>query len=66
MSLSLLLLDFLLGMALLSTIMAKLLRHSGTGLPRMDNGLQAVVGVATLEIGSMMIYDIGISRGLLV
>ena len=54
------------GMAVLSTIMAMLLRYSTNGMTRLHNGLQAVVGVATLVIGSVMVYDIGISGGLLV
>jgi ABC-type nickel/cobalt efflux system permease component RcnA len=54
------------GMAVLSTIIAMLLRYSPTGLSRLQTGLQAVVGVAAIVIGGVMVYDIGISGGLLV
>jgi ABC-type nickel/cobalt efflux system permease component RcnA len=54
------------GMAILSAIIAVPLRYSITGLHRVHNGLRALVGVATLSVGGMMLYDIGITGGLLV
>jgi hypothetical protein len=42
------------------------LRYSAAGLTWLHNGLQAVIGVATLAVGGMMAYDIGITGGLLV
>jgi len=54
------------GMATLSAIIAVPLRYSITGLSWVHNGLQALVGVTTLCVGGMMLYDIGITGGLMV
>ncbi|MGB5177644.1 MAG: urease accessory protein [Gammaproteobacteria bacterium] len=54
------------GMATLSAIIAVPLHYSITGLGRVHNGLQALVGVSTLCVGGMMLFDIGITGGLLV
>jgi hypothetical protein len=54
------------GMAALSVVIAVPLRYSAAGLTWLHNGLQAVIGVATLAVGGMMAYDIGITGGLLV
>lgn len=54
------------GMVVLSTLIAILLRSSATGLTRLHNGLQVVVGVTALVIGCVMVYDIGVGGGLLV
>ena len=54
------------GMVILSAIITVPLRYSITGLSWVHNGLQALVGVATLCVGGIMLYDIGITGGLLV
>jgi len=54
------------GMAALSAIIAVPLRYSATGLTWLHNGLRAVIGVITLVVGGVMVYDIGITGGLLV
>lgn len=50
----------IIGMAALSFIISIPLRHSAKGLTWLNNGLQTVIGVATIAIGSSLIYDIGI------
>lgn len=50
----------IIGMAALSVIIAIPLRHSAKGLTWLNNGLQAVIGIATIALGSTLIYDIGI------
>jgi len=50
----------IIGMAALSVIIVIPLRHSAKGLTWVNNGLQGVIGVATMALGSMIIYDIGI------
>lgn len=47
----------ILGMALLSTAIAIPLRNSANGLTRFHNGLQLTVSVATIILGSLLIYD---------
>jgi len=54
------------GMAVLSVIIAVPLRYSASSLTWVHNGLQAVIGVTTLIIGGIIVYDIGITGGLLV
>ena len=49
----------MIGMALLSMIIAIPLRASARGVTWLHNGLQAVVGVATIAIGAVLIYEIG-------
>ena len=49
----------IIGMALLSVIIAIPLRHSAKGLTWLHNGLQAVIGIVTVALGSILIYDIG-------
>lgn len=51
----------LVGMAALSVIIAIPLRYSANGLTWLNNGLQSVIGIATIGLGSMLIYDIGIN-----
>jgi len=53
------------GMALLSVIIAVPLHFSGSRLSALRNKLQAVIGVATIVIGGITMYDIGIAGGLL-
>jgi len=54
------------GMATLSAIIAVPLCYSFSSLRWAHTGLQALVGVTTLYVGGMMVYDIGIVGGLLV
>jgi len=49
------------GMAALSVVIAIPLRHSAKGLTWLNNGLQGVIGIATIVLGSTLIYDIGIN-----
>jgi ABC-type nickel/cobalt efflux system permease component RcnA len=53
------------GMALLSAVIAIPLRYSATGLTWLHNGLQAGIGTATIGIGCLLVYEIGITDGLL-
>lgn len=48
------------GMAALSVIIAVPLRYSAAGMTCLHHGLQAVIGVTTLVIGSVMVFDTGI------
>jgi len=54
------------GMAAVSAIIAVPLRYSISSLHRAQNGLHALIGLTTLYVGGMMVYDIGIAGGLLV
>jgi len=49
----------ILGMALLSTVIAIPLRNSATGLTWLHNGLQLTVSVTTIILGCLIIYDNG-------
>lgn len=49
------------GMALLSVIIAVPLRYTADSLTRIHNGLQAAVGIITIIIGSVIVYDVGIA-----
>ncbi len=49
------------GMAMLSIIIAVPLRYSATSLTWMHNGLRAAIGIITVVIGSVIVYDIGIA-----
>jgi ABC-type nickel/cobalt efflux system permease component RcnA len=49
----------MLGMALLSFAIAIPLRYSARGMTWLHNALQAVVGVATIFIGAMLVYQVG-------
>jgi hypothetical protein len=53
------------GMALLSVVIAIPLRASARGVTWLHNGLQAVVGVATIAVGSTLIYQIAWQQRLL-
>ncbi len=53
------------GMAVLSAVIAIPLHYSANGLTWLHNGLQGVVGCATLSLGVMVIYQIGFVEGLL-
>lgn len=52
------------GMAAMSVIIAIPLRYSASGLTWLHSGLQAVIGVITLVVGGVMVYDIGITGSL--
>lgn len=49
----------IIGMAILSVIIAIPLKHSAKGLTWLNNGLQGVIGFATIIIGTTLVYDIG-------
>jgi ABC-type nickel/cobalt efflux system permease component RcnA len=55
----------ILGMALLAAVISLPLRYSSRSLTWAHNGLKAAVGMITIGLGSMLIYDLGITRGLL-
>ncbi|MGB5211339.1 MAG: urease accessory protein [Gammaproteobacteria bacterium] len=55
----------MIGMALLSVVIAIPLRASARGVTWLHNGLQAVVGVATIAVGSVLIYQLGWQQQLL-
>ena len=55
----------MIGMALLSVVIAIPLRASARGVTWLHNGLQAVVGIATIAIGSVLIYQIAWQQQLL-
>ena len=48
----------MIGMALLSFAIAIPLRHSARGMTGLHNGLQGVVGMVTIAIGGMLVYEI--------
>ena len=54
------------GMALLATVISLPLRYSNRSFTWAHNGLKAVVGLVTIGIGGMLIYDLGIIQGLLI
>ncbi len=49
------------GMAALSVVIAIPLRHSAKGLTWLNNGLQGLIGIATIALGSTLVYDIGLN-----
>ncbi len=49
----------MLGMALLSVIIAIPLRYSARGITWLHNGLQVVIGFVTVGVGAMLVYQIG-------
>ncbi len=51
----------IIGMAALSVAIAIPLRHSAKGLTWLNNGLQSAIGIATIALGSTLIYDIGVN-----
>ncbi|MGI8739774.1 MAG: urease accessory protein [Gammaproteobacteria bacterium] len=46
------------GMAALSVVIAVPLRYSAHGLTRLHNGVQGVIGVATVMLGGMLMYQV--------
>lgn len=55
----------ILGMALLSTVIAVPIHLSARSLTRLHTGMNAAVGAVTCALGLVMIYRIGIAGGLL-
>ncbi|MGH8516794.1 MAG: urease accessory protein [Panacagrimonas sp.] len=53
----------ILGMALLSVVIAIPLRYSESGLTLAHNTLKTLVGLATVALGGAMIYEIGAVQG---
>lgn len=49
------------GMAVLSVVIAIPLRHSAKGLTWLHNGLQSIIGIATIGLGASLIYTTGIN-----
>ncbi len=47
------------GMAVLSVAISIPLKHSAKGLTWLNNGLQGVIGFATIILGTTLVYDIG-------
>lgn len=50
------------GMSVLSIVIAIPLRYSANGMTRIHYGLHAITGLATLVLGMLLIYEIGISE----
>ena len=48
-------------MAMLSVIIAVPLRYSAASLTWVHNGLQAAIGIITIAIGGVIVYEIGIA-----
>jgi ABC-type nickel/cobalt efflux system permease component RcnA len=55
----------MLGMALLSIIIAIPLRYSARGMTWLHNGLQVVIGTVTVGVGALLVYRIGWTEHLL-
>jgi ABC-type nickel/cobalt efflux system permease component RcnA len=49
------------GMALLSMVIAIPLRRSAAGLTRLHNVIQSTVGVATVVFGLLLMYEVGVA-----
>ncbi|MCW8927180.1 MAG: hypothetical protein OQJ84_13050 [Xanthomonadales bacterium] len=56
----------ILGMAALATVISLPLRYTSHSLTWAHNGLKAVVGVVTVGLGCLLIYELGINQGLLI
>jgi len=50
------------GMEVMSVIIAIPFRYSANGMTRLHYGLHAITGLATLVLGMLLIYEIGISE----
>jgi ABC-type nickel/cobalt efflux system permease component RcnA len=53
------------GMALLATAISLPLRYSARSLTWAHNGLTVLVGLVTIGLGGMLVYQLGITQGLL-
>ena len=56
----------ILGMAMLATAISLPLRYSSRNFTWAHNGLTAAVGMVTVGLGSMLIYEMGVTQGLLI
>ena len=56
----------ILGMAMLATAISLPLRYSARSFTWAHNGLKATVGMVTIGLGSILIYELGITQGLLI
>lgn len=54
------------GMAVLSVVIAVPLRYSARSLTRIHNAMQAVIGVVTVTVGCTVVYEVAVTRGLLI
>ena len=55
-----------LGMALLAVVISLPLRYSPRGFSWVHNGLKAAVGIVTIGLGGVLIYQLGFVNGLLI
>lgn len=55
----------ILGMAVLAAVISLPLRYTSRSLTWAHNGLKALVGVVTIGLGCVLIYELGINQGLL-
>jgi len=56
----------ILGMAVLAVAISLPLKYSSHGLTWAHNGLKAAVGIVTMGLGCVLIYELGINQGLLI
>jgi ABC-type nickel/cobalt efflux system permease component RcnA len=56
----------ILGMAMLAAAISLPLRYSSRGFTWAHNGLKAAVGIVTIGLGGVLIYELGINQGLLI
>ena len=55
----------ILGMAVLAVVISLPLRYTSRSLTWAHNGLKAMVGLVTIGLGCVLIYELGINQGLL-
>ncbi|MET0103471.1 MAG: urease accessory protein [Sedimenticola sp.] len=55
----------ILGMAILAAVISLPLRYSARGLTWAHNGFKTLVGLATIGVGGLLVYEIGINQGVL-
>ncbi|MES9965388.1 MAG: urease accessory protein [Candidatus Sedimenticola sp. 20ELBAFRAG] len=55
----------ILGMAMLAAVISLPLRYSARGLTWAHNGLKVLVGCVTVGVGGLLVYEIGITQGVL-
>lgn len=56
----------ILGMAMLAVAISLPLRYTSRSFTWAHNGLKAAVGIVTIGLGSVLIYELGITQGLLI
>jgi ABC-type nickel/cobalt efflux system permease component RcnA len=54
------------GMAVLAAVISLPLKYSPRGMTWAHNGLKAAVGIVTIGLGCILIYELGINQGLLI